>query len=370
MKKNLFLLFSVYFFVIQPLVIWALWGQANFFRLGGINFLAIILIGIVYNTLQGGVEKMPEHEKHPVQEAKTPAHEHVHAAVKSHKKRWELAFPALLSLIVAAIIFFMFQYKSATIEVMFLLAIIIGFIVFVIVTLIFKHRITKWFWSLLWTKLYIILLIIGLAWTAYGYYKVHTEFNASLTDYLAQNLLGEERIPTDIYVYTGEWTVLGSWLWNTTLPGDVSTDVIVQETGTVITNNEQLTTNNEQLTGNNDSIATTPGNQKLIDAVSYLLKKYTIPLVTTKNVRFTYVSSTSPYYPEWRTAYANKLIGTSTNPTKYIICDSYIVMKWLLEKRDVTYTSSTVLNKFRAEAVKRDALNGCEKGKVVTDATL
>jgi hypothetical protein len=45
-------------------------------------------------------------------------------------------------------------------------------------------------------------------------------------------------------------------------------------------------------------------------------------------------------------------------------------MKWLLAKWNVPYTASTVLSKFRAEAVKRDALNGCVQGKIVTDATL
>jgi hypothetical protein len=45
-------------------------------------------------------------------------------------------------------------------------------------------------------------------------------------------------------------------------------------------------------------------------------------------------------------------------------------MKWLLEKRNVPYTSSTVLSKFWAEAITRDALNGCIKGKIVTDKTL
>ena len=64
-----------------------------------------------------------------------------------------------------------------------------------------------------------------------------------------------------------------------------------------------------------------------MDAVVYLVKKYNIPLITKQDISFTYVTFKNPYYPEWRTAYANKLIGKSTNPSKYIICDSYIVMK-------------------------------------------
>ncbi|MEI7563945.1 MAG: hypothetical protein WCJ39_10360 [bacterium] len=72
----------------------------------------------------------------------------------------------------------------------------------------FKHRITKRFWSLVGTKLYLILLIVSLALTAYDYYQVHKDFNATFQDYIAQNFLGEERIPTDGYVFTGEGMVV------------------------------------------------------------------------------------------------------------------------------------------------------------------
>jgi len=91
-----------------------------------------------------------------------------------------------------------------------------------------------------------------------------------------------------------------------------------------------LATSSDQQVTNNDittTPATTIGTQKLMDAVIYLIKKYNIPLVTTPNVSFTYVTTKNPYYAERRTAYANKLIGKSTNPSKYIICESYIVMK-------------------------------------------
>jgi hypothetical protein len=64
-----------------------------------------------------------------------------------------------------------------------------------------------------------------------------------------------------------------------------------------------------------------------MDAILYLIKKYNIPLVTKTDIHFTYVTTKNPYYNEWRTAYANKLIGTTTNPSKYIVCESYIVMK-------------------------------------------
>lgn len=379
MKKNLFLLFSLYFFVLQPLVIGVLRWQTNFFRLGAINLLAIILIGILYNTIDGEKEEHPHHEKKPevVNEPKVSFHEHFRAVVKERKKKSELVFPALISFAVAIVLFFMFPYAPIASQVLLLGSVLVGFIVFVILTLIFKHRITKGFWRLIGTKIYLILLLISIALTAYDYYQVHIDFNASIQDYLAQNILGEERIPTDSYVYTGEGTLLGTGLWTTTGIQESSSDVfsgtsgtlqVQQETGTILGTSSWII--DEQVPTNNTSIATTVGNQKLMDAVVYLLKKNNIPLVTKQDISFTYVTFKNPYYPQWRTAYANKLIGKSNNPSKYIICDSYIVMKWLLGKWPVTYTASTVLSKFRAEAINRNELNGCVKGKIVTDKTL
>ncbi|MFA6256542.1 MAG: hypothetical protein WC606_05225 [Candidatus Absconditabacterales bacterium] len=377
MKKNLFLLFSIYFFVLQPLIIGALRGQANFFRLAAINLIAIVLIGLFSaSSSEESKKENKEHENAPIKEAKVSFHDHLRAAVKERKKKSELIFPAIISFIAAIIIFFIFQHNSA-IEVMILFSLIIGFIVFTVLTGIFKHHVTKGFWSLIGTKIYIILLVCSLALTAYGYYQVHQNFNASLGDYIAQNLLGQERIPTDGYVFTGEGTILGSGLGTTTGVEEVSSDVfsgmtadsnIQEETGTVLgTSGEQPVPTNDTTT--TDAVATI-GNQKLMDAVIYLLKKYDIPLITKHDLSFTYVSFQNPYYNEWRTAYTNKLIGKNTNPSKYIVCESYIVMKGLLEKRDVSYTSSTVLANFWAEAVRRDALNGCVKGKIVTDKTL
>ena len=380
MKKNLFLLFSIYFFVLQPLVIGLLRWQANFFRLAAINLLAIILIGILYNTVEGEKEETREHEKKPevVKEAKVSFQEHFRAVVKERKKKSELVFPFLIGLIVAIIGFFIFPYNSIAIEVVFLCSVIIGFIVFILLTLMVKHRVTKRFWALIGTKIFLILLLCGIAATAYDYYQIHKDFNASIGDYLAQNFLGQSRIPTDGYVFTGEGTVVGSGLGNTGISQDNSSDVfsgtswnpsIQEETGTVVgTSNNSTTSSTTLSTGTTSSPSI--GNQKLMDAVIYLLNKNTIPLITKQDIYFTYVTFNNPYYKEWRTAYASKLIGKSTNPSKYIICDSYIVMKWLLEKWTVSYAPSTVLNNFWTEAIRRWELNGCVKGKIVTDKTL
>ncbi len=367
MKKNLFLLFSIYFFVLQPLIIGVLRWQANFFRLGAINLIAIILIGILYNTVENSKEEYKEHEK-PLKEAKISFHDHFHSTTKIYKKKSELLMPAIVSFAVAIIIFFMFLVNSGAVEAMLLFSLVLWFIVFMSLTLMFKHRITKSFWALLGTRIYLILLMLSLILTVYDYYQVHKEFQSSFSDYIAQNFFGEDRIPIDGYVYTWEGTIIGTWLGETTGTQVVSSDVftgistdseITEETGTV------LGTSIDTLDEPDPVLPTSQGKQKIMDAVIYLVKKYNLPLVTTPNVNFTYVTTKNPYYAERRTAYAHKMIGKDTNPSKYIVCESYIVMKGIAEWWDVSYTSSNVLTQFRNEAVKRNALNGCKKGYIV-----
>ncbi len=47
-KKNLFILFVFYFFVLQLLVAGLLWGEPRFYLLGGINLLAMLLVSASY----------------------------------------------------------------------------------------------------------------------------------------------------------------------------------------------------------------------------------------------------------------------------------------------------------------------------------
>ncbi len=385
MKKNLFLLFSIYFFVLQPAVIWILRWQENFFWLWAINLLAIILIGLLYTTVEWIPEQHKEHKEYetPVKETKVAFHEQFRSTIHENKKKSELIMPFILSFIVSIFIFFMFQHNSTPIAFVLVFALILGFIVFFGFNFLVKHRITKKFRALLGTKTYLILLFGSLLWTAYDYYQANTQFNVTFQEYIGQNFFGQAKLTTDWYVFTGQWTVLwtGSTQENQTIQG-ISSDVItgttqdstIQEaTGTVVaTSADNVSTNiqtDTQTTGTT-SVSTSQGQQKLMDAIISLVKKYNLPLVTKQNVSFTYVSFQNPYYNEWRTAYANKLIGKNTNPSKYIICDTYIVMKGILEKRDVSYTASNVLANYRAEAVKRDALNGCKKGMIVDASNL
>ena len=71
-----------------------------------------------------------------------------------------------------------------------------------------------------------------------------------------------------------------------------------------------------------------------------------------------------------RTAYAQKLIGASTSTDNLALCDTYIVMKGMLEKWNVQYTAANVMSKYRSYAEANNKLNGCVKGAVLKDTNL
>lgn len=103
----------------------------------------------------------------------------------------------------------------------------------------------------------------------------------------------------------------------------------------------------------------------LLESVVYLLQTHDTPLLTKKDVKFSSVSTTNPYYKYWYTAFKQWLVGQASSASSYVSCQTYFVLKGLLEKRDVQYTSNNVKTQFWAEAKKRDVLNGCVFGTIL-----
>ena len=108
----------------------------------------------------------------------------------------------------------------------------------------------------------------------------------------------------------------------------------------------------------------------LLEAVVYLLQTHDTPLLTKKDITFYGVSATNQYYKYWYTAYKLGLVGSTSSPSTLISCQTYFVLKGLLEKWDLQYTPATVKTVFFAEAQKRDLLNGCVFGKILKWANL
>ena len=63
------------------------------------------------------------------------------------------------------------------------------------------------------------------------------------------------------------------------------------------------------------------------DVIKYLLDQNDINLNTKQNIKFTYVAYASEDYAYYRTAYDEKMIGKNINPSKTLLCETYIVMK-------------------------------------------
>lgn len=371
MKKNLFILFSVYFFVVQALLAGILRSEPKFLWLGIINMIAILMLMLLYTDKDTQVA-VHDKQKHIAHENKSHLRESISPLPKERKKTWELVFPSMLSFLTAGIMFGLFASHATSFTLLFLFSLSVGFIVFISLTLLFKYRIHKRFRSLLWTKIYVGVLVVALVFTGYEYYQTFTTHSISLPNYIASSLFWRTLPPSANTHLEETGEVLWSGLWATGLVEtsisdvftDVDTDTSSLETGTVLGSSEDIPTETTPVP------STKIGNQTLLDAVLYLLEKNNIPLSTKKDISFTHISFTNTNYAARRTAYDKKMIGKTTNPTKYIVCESYIVMKWLIENWNVQYTSSNVLQKFRAEATKRNALNGCTQGKIVTDATL
>lgn len=108
----------------------------------------------------------------------------------------------------------------------------------------------------------------------------------------------------------------------------------------------------------------------ILEAVVYLLQTHNTPLLTKKDVKFANVSTTNKYYAYWYTAYKIWLVGKTSSPTSLVSCQTYIVLKGMLEKWNVQYTSANVKTQFWAEAQKNNLLNWCVFGKILKGANL
>lgn len=346
MKKNLFLLFSLYFFVIQGLIVWILRWDDKFFRLAAINLVCIVLIASSYK-LFGEEEKSEYKPNNEPKRNEFVEHKHVHIWGKkqglSNKTR-----NLIISLAIALIIYLQLLSGSEWYGIL-LIAVAGWFVAFILLNIFFKSNENKskkqWRMSIL----YVFLLAISLWLWIYGF--------------MTNDKSNQEPIDNDDRIVTSG-TVLESWMnaideminsWMTVTGSVIKTGTVAVQTGTTPT----------------PTTTPTAGESfKIIEALKYLFKEYNIPTSTKTDVSFTYVAKSDAIYPIYRTAYERRMIGKSTNPTKMILCDSYIVMKWLLEKWNVTYNATNVTTQFRNEAVARWALNGCQKGKTVKETNL
>jgi hypothetical protein len=107
----------------------------------------------------------------------------------------------------------------------------------------------------------------------------------------------------------------------------------------------------------------------MLEALKYVIDTAGIPLSTKTDINFTSISKNNSDYAYLKTAYEKRMIGKTTDPSKQISCETYIVIKGLGENWQVgNYTDIKVAYRKKAEELKK--LNGCTKGGWVTSATL
>ncbi len=107
----------------------------------------------------------------------------------------------------------------------------------------------------------------------------------------------------------------------------------------------------------------------MMQAIKHLFENYTISLDEKKTIKFKHISYDDEDYAYFKTAYKQRLIGKNSNPTALLSCDTYIVMKGLLEQWEVGKYSD-ILQAYWNKAKQLDKLNGCVQGEKVTEKTL
>lgn len=362
MKKNLFLLFSIYFFVVQPVFAWLLWQDINLLILSLINFVVILVILLVGKAMDKQETTKKDQHTQAYHEDKDTIFSSHHESKKAKKTGWWKGVWA----IVFAIVFYILLVGSS-LGYKLIISSAIALILLFFVSLFTKN--IRRFFSLAGTK--ILLFFLGIGIIVFGYQFSFLSTSASLKEFVVQNINAsrlwfENTTPDpDAYVLSGEGSVIGSGVTS----GETSSDIVDLFSGM---QGSDVISETPRTDTSVSSGTTIPAGTslKMWAMIKSIITKYNIPLIDKKDVKFTYVSTSNELYPYFRTAYAKTLIGSSTNPDKLALCETYITMKWIIEKWNVTYTKTNVLQQYWNYAKTNNLLNGCEWGKVVKEGNL
>ena len=224
-------------------------------------------------------------------------------------------------------------------------------------------------------RLYVLLI---LAWIGYGVYTMQQE-NRSLNllpewwsdkaiEYVKWRFKHNDSDLADtpvIYVFEGTWEVIS----NTIDAESVTNTWDVENAEIDIQNSETENNDESQEVVENQPTELSPEEAKkqvtMWEAIKSLLAWTT--LSTKTNLTFKYVSKSNELYPYFKTAQEKWMIGTDTDPTKIISCETFITMKWLAEWWNVwNYVKSEIKSAYWKKATELWKLNGCQKWKYVT----
>ncbi|MFZ2150870.1 MAG: hypothetical protein WAZ12_03890 [Candidatus Absconditicoccaceae bacterium] len=349
MKKNLFLLFAIYFFVIQSRIIAFLWNDTRFFALGIINLGVILIVILSYSYFEKSNKKGEDESAVSFKKERESV-----LLEKSHKKpnyKNKLFWISLVFAIIAFVFFKGYLFSNKLI-----IAAGIGFIIFMALFYIAKCYQHNKFLKLRNTRVYLIIFILGLIVSGFDAMtpslKQETAVGCIINVVSNGGKYTEQDLEKTEEIYKPEETVII----------ENNSGTMQEQTGTITTGYTEAPTTDEKIVSQN---YLNDGDITILDAIKYLLSENNITLDTKQNVKFTYISYQNPNYPYFKTAFMKKMIGTSTNPDKKIICQTYIVMKGISESRYIS-TTTNPLQAYRDKADELGKLNGCERNKYIT----
>lgn len=270
--------------------------------------------------------------------------------------------------------------------ILLLSALLVSFLFFFVGYVFIKNQGFRFFFRLPYARIYFLAILIALIRSFAVLPAKHTiwESITKMTSDISSffNSL-KEKPNQDPLLYTWEGVVVGSGMG--ILTWDIEEDIF-EETGMVVTSQVNDVFLGEETADLDDEWTwsqmdpSTAIKQKLgltdtssitiMDALVYLMDMNGIILSSKESVKFTYVTTKNPYYTYYVTAYQKKIIWAKTNPSTKISCETYQVFKGMIEWWKLSYSPATVKSVFRAEAKKRDVLNGCVYGKLVKGENL
>ncbi|MCF7834990.1 hypothetical protein K9M48_02950 [Candidatus Gracilibacteria bacterium] len=354
MKKNLLILLSFYFFVLQSFVIGLLRKDYRFFTLGIVNLIIIIAIVLIYNYFE---KDKKEKKKDNTETSFKKEKENLLIENTHHKKSKKKAPLFLLSLIIILIIFLALNGELTSNKI--IISSGIGFIVYIVLFYSLSRHKKGTFLGLRSSKLILIIFLFGLV--VNGFDSGISETRNQTIIGTIQNIFSNKNIEkTEKETYQELQDI-----------DEGTGEIISQDYGENITGENIKISDNIQ-DSDIENTATdinqnflNDGDITILDAIKYLLDINNIPLDMNQNVKFKYISYQNENYPYFKTAYMKKMIGSNTNPDKEIICQTYIVMKGIVEGRNVSSGGDPLTN-YLNKASQLGKLNGCERNKYVS----
>ena len=348
-KKNLFLLFCFYLFVVQSAICWFLRHDCNFFRLACINFLVFIVIAIFSKEenenvdSKGTTHKINANKEFEVKEEKT--------VVKrvSQWKKYPISNIRFFIIAVLVWIFLRLWLSDTIMHLRLIISIAWSFVIYLLLWAIFWSKIAK----TKITLLYVVLLILSWIRSIINFFDLVWNIDQIFSNQNTWEVL--EIVNEEDVLWTGiidnsveelSWDNLTWELYS----GDVLSWEYLSWGSENIETFEENTWNTLDLWDPNQ-LAT------FREVLKFLFTNTTLD--TNTNVSFKNVSKLDENYAYFRTAYDKKMIWTDIIPTQKPTCETFVVMKWLNEWWNV-WSYSNIKDAYWKYASANWKLPGCK----------